>query len=130
MVFFFSDITVTLMIHSYHSSLATSNTGPSFSRSFVFSLCSVRRTKSTIQYVPSFFFFSFSFLFFGGGWISSGLVSWPGWGDPFVSQNHRKFKASHWLGRILVCAYTISLNGQISISCSILSRSPFPPSHV
>ena len=47
----------------------------------------------------------------------------------FTSQNPRKFYASYFLGQILVCAYIIYKYSQILISCTIPSRSPFPPSH-
>ena len=37
---------------------------------------------------------------------------------------------THFLGQILVCAYTICHHGQILILCTIPSRSPYLPSHV
>ena len=48
----------------------------------------------------------------------------------FVSQNLTEFYASHPLEGILVCVYTICLEGQILISCIISSGSPFLPSCV
>ena len=44
-------------------------------------------------------------------------------GDPVVSQNPRGVCASHSLGQILGCAYTIFLYGQTSPSCTIPSGS-------
>ena len=35
------------------------------------------------------------------------LVSWPGLGDPFVYQSPIGVYASHFLGQVLGCAYTI-----------------------
>ena len=48
----------------------------------------------------------------------------------FVSQNSREFSASHFTGRILICAYTTCSYGRIYISCTIPSRSPSLPSRV
>ena len=42
-------------------------------------------------------------------WLSLGLVVWPKLNDLFVSQNLKEFCASHFLGWILSCAYTICL---------------------
>ena len=53
-------------------------------------------------------------------WWLLGLVIWPRWGDPFLSQNLRKVCASHSSERILGCAYTICSFGQILISCTII----------
>ena len=77
-----------------------------------------------------FFFFFLVFFFFFFFWLSLCLVVWPRLGDPFVSQNPWKLCASHSPGRIPGCAYTICLYGQISISCTIPSGSPCPPSFV
>ena len=56
----------------------------------------------------------FLFVFFifcrGGLSIGTDLVFWPGLRDSFVSQNPRKFHASHSLRQTLVCAYTLWLN--------------------
>ena len=46
-------------------------------------------------------------------WLSLCLVVWPRSGDPFVSQNPKEVCATHFLGRILGCAYTICLYGEI-----------------
>ena len=46
-------------------------------------------------------------------WLSLGLVVRPILDDPTVSQNPREVYASHFLGRILGCAYTIYSYGQI-----------------
>ena len=40
----------------------------------------------------------------------------------------RKFYASHFLGRILDCIYTICQHGEILISCTVPSGLPFPHS--
>ena len=40
-------------------------------------------------------------------WPSLGLVVWPRFDTPFVSQNPKEFCASHFLGQIQSCAYTI-----------------------
>ena len=72
-------------------------------------------------------YFSASFLFC---WPSLRLVIWPRLGDPFISQNPRGVCASHSPGLILGCAYTIGSYGQISVSCTISSGSPFSPSRV
>ena len=47
--------------------------------------------------------------------------------DPFVSENPREFRASHSLGKVLVFASIIFSRGQIVLSCTIPSRSPFLP---
>ena len=47
-------------------------------------------------------------------------------GVPFVSQNPREFYGSYFLGRILICAYTIYWHGQIFIACRILIWLVFP----
>ena len=44
-----------------------------------------------------------------------------------ASPNLREFYTSHFLGRILICAYTIFQLGQILISCTIPSGSLFLP---
>ena len=51
-------------------------------------------------------------------------------GDLFVSQNLREFRAFHPLRWILVCAYTISLCIEISFSCTVPRGSPFLSSPV
>ena len=48
------------------------------------------------------------------------LAFLPGSSDPFISQYPREFYESHFLRRVLVCAYTICLYGQILISCTTL----------
>ena len=66
-------------------------------------------------------FLLFFFFFFFDKVLRSRL------GDPFVSQNPRGVCASHSLGQMLGCAYTIC---QIQISCTVPSGSPFPASRV
>ena len=46
-------------------------------------------------------------------WLSQGLAAWRRLDDPFDSQNSREVCASHSPGRILSCAYTVCLYGQI-----------------
>ena len=75
----------------------------------------------------SFFFFFFFFFF---GWVLLSLVVSLRLGDPFICQNPRGVCASHFLGQILDCAYTICSCGQTSISCTFPSWSPFQPSRV
>ena len=48
----------------------------------------------------------------------------PGLNDLFVSKDPREFHDLGCLGWILICACTICLYGQISISCTIPSESP------
>ena len=59
-------------------------------------------------------------------WLSLGLVVWQRFDDSFVSKNPREFCAFHFPGRILGCAYTICLYGQIW-TCTITCGSPYPP---
>ena len=47
-----------------------------------------------------------------------------GFGNLFVSQSTREFYMSHFLGKILVCAYNIWQHGEIWISCTIPCESP------
>ena len=107
-------IPVTFMLHSFFNSLARSRYLSLFPLSFSFIPWSAGTAKSTIWQVLSFFFC-----------LSLGLVVWPRLDDLFVSQNPREFCASHFLGRILGCACTICSYGQISLSCTIPSGSPF-----
>ena len=115
-------ITVAFMFHGFSfSSLARSWYLSLFSFSFI--LWSDGTAKSPIQHAlfPPFFFF----------WlIIICLVIWPKLGNPFVPQNLRKLSASHFPGRILGCAYTIYLYGQIQASSPIPSWSPHPTSRV
>ena len=86
------------MLHSFFNPLARSRYLSLFLSSFSFILLSAGTAKSTIRQV----------LFFCC-WLSLGLVVWPRFDDPFLSQNSREVCASHFLGRILGCAYTICL---------------------
>ena len=47
-------------------------------------------------------------------WLSLGLVFWPRWGDPLVSQNSRAICASRSPGWILVWAIIISSHSQLN----------------
>ena len=89
-----------------------------FSLSFDFTLWSAGTAKSTIC---KFSFFCSLLL---------GLLVWPRLGDPFASQNFRGVCVCRSPGQILACVYTMYSYGQISISCTIPSESPFPPSRV
>ena len=44
-------------------------------------------------------------------WLKVGMVFWLGLGVLLISQCPRKIYASHFLGQILVCAFTISVHG-------------------
>ena len=89
-------INFTCMFHSFSSSLARSRYLSFFSISFCFILWSAGTAKSTILQVLFFFCL-----------LSLSLVSWPGLGDPFVYQSPIGVYASHFLGQMLGCAYTI-----------------------
>ena len=58
------------------------------------------------------------------------LVVRPSLGELFVNQNPKEVGAPYSPGWILGCAYISCSYGQISISCTILRRSPCPPSRV
>ena len=92
------DITVIFMFHSF---LVL------FSLSLNLTLWCARMAMSTIRQV----------IFFCQ--LTLDLVFWLGLGNLFVSQNTREICASHYPGRILVCAYPICSYDQISISCTI-----------
>ena len=111
-------ISVTFMFHSFFRSLERSWYLSLFSLSFSFTLWSAGTAKFTIRQV----------LFFCG--LSLGLVVWPKLGDRFESQNPREVCASHFLERILSCAYTTCSYGQTQTSYTIPSGSPSPPSHI
>ena len=63
-------------------------------------------------------------------WLSLVLVIRPTLGNTFVSKGSRVFCASHSLRGILDCAYTSPSCSQIETSCTSLSGSLTPPSHV
>ena len=104
------DTIVTFMFHSFFNSLARSRYLSFFSLSFRFILWSAGTAKSTILQILFFFFFFC--------WLLSGLVFWPGLGDPFVYYSPIGVYVSHFLGQVLGCAYTICLYGRIEISCT------------
>ena len=116
-------ISVTFMFHSFCFSVLLQGQGTFLSFWFLSALLCGQLERQSLL------FDKFSF-FFCCCWLSQGLVVWPSLGDPFVSQNPREVCASHFLGRILDCAYTICSYGQISISCTIPSGSPSPPGRV
>ena len=84
-----------------------------------FQLYSAVNRDSTVHYSTSSVFLCRLFL---------SLVVCPRLGDPFEFQNPRGVCAS--LGHIPSCVYTICQYRQISISGTVLSRSPCPPSRV
>ena len=90
-------VTVTFMFHSFFSSLARSSYLSLFSLPFNFTLWSVRTAKSTIREV----------LFFLLTITRSGLLAEIKW-SVCISKSQRIICASHFLGQILGCAYTIS----------------------
>ena len=120
-------ITVTFMFHGFFQFLSKARYFSFFSLSFSFTLCSVGTPKSIIRKVLFFFFFPFFFFFC---WISLGLVVWPKFGNPFLSQNPSEVCVSHSPGQIPGCAYTICSLAQVSISCTITSRLPCPSCRV
>ena len=89
-------IIFTCMFHRIFSSLARSRYLSFFSLSFCFILWSAGTAKSTILQVLFFFC-----------WLLLSLVSRPGLGDPFVYQSPIGVYASHFLGQVLGCAFTI-----------------------
>ena len=105
-------ITATFTFYSFFNYLAKSWKLFFLSLSFNFTLWLAGTIKSAILQVlficlfSFFLFFFFSFFFFFFLTVAS-LVFWPGLGYPFISQNPRRFSASHSLGEILGCAYTI-----------------------
>ena len=107
---------VTFMFHIFFNSLAKSRYLFFFSLSFSFILWTAGKAKSTILQI----------LFFC--WLLLGLVFWPRLGDPFVCQNPIGVYVCHSPWKLLGCACTICSYGQISISCTISSGSPCPPS--
>ena len=94
-------ITVTFIFNSFLNFLARSRCLSLFSTSFCVTLWLTGMVKSTIRQV----LFSCR--------LSPGLVVWPRLDDPPVFQNPREFCASHFLERILGCAYIICSYGQI-----------------
>ena len=97
-------ITVTFMFHSFFNSLARSRYLSFFSLIHIyFDVC---RDSNVPNSASSLFLLS-----------SIGLVVWP---RSFVSQNARRVCASHSLGQILGCAYTICSYGEISIYYTII----------
>ena len=111
-------ITVTLIFHNFSALWQD----PSICRSFLFLLFSLYGPPEWQNPQDGKFFFSCH--------LKVGLVLRSGLGDPFVSQNPRDFYVSHSLGQNLVCVCTIWCYCQILITCTILNRSSFPPSHV
>ena len=90
-----SGITVTLMFHRFSNPLARcwylSYFLPFFSST-------LRSTGTAMYTIPQILFFC---------WLSLGLIVWPRLNHPFVSKNPRELCASHFLGQILGCIYTI-----------------------
>ena len=99
--------TVTFMFNCFiFSSLARSWYLSLFSLSFSFTLWSAKTAKITLKYFLFFYVFCFC-------WLSLSLVIGPKLDDPFVYQKPKEFCASHFLERILDCAYTTCSYSQI-----------------
>ena len=112
-----SGITVTCMFHSFFNSLVRSRYLSFFSHSFSFILWSADTAKSTVL----------QFLFFLLIIIRSSLLA-EIWWSVCMSKSH--WSLCYFLGQVLGWAYTISLYGQISFSCTSPSGSLCWPSHV
>ena len=108
-------IIVICIFHSFFNSQTTSRYLSFFSHSFSFILWSAGTAKSTIL---QFFFFFFCWLFLG-------LVFWPRFGDPCVGQSPIGVYVCHFLRQVPGCAYNICSYGQVSISCTFPSVSPY-----
>ena len=86
-------------------------------------LFSLRRGSKIYKVTSSFFlFFSLFFFFFLVIITRSGILAGIRW-SVCILKCHG-ILATHSLGQILVCAYTICLYGEISISSTIPSGSP------
>ena len=105
-------ITVTFTFHRFFDSLARSMYLTFFSFSFNFTQWSARTEKSTIQ---EGFFFNFLLTITRYGRMAK--IRW----SLYISKSQRSLSVSF----SIICSY-----GQISISCTIPSKSPSPPSHV
>ena len=80
--------------------------------------CPFPRTITIIpRTFPTFYFYC---------WLPQSVILWLGLGDLFIYQNLREFYASHFRGRILVCANTIWQYVHNLVSCTIPTGSPFP----
>ena len=97
------DIIVTFMFHNFFNSLARSRYLSFFSHSFSFILWSAGTTESKILQI----------LFFFCCWLLLGLVFWLRLGDLSVYESPIGVYVCHFLGQMLVCAYTICSYSQI-----------------
>ena len=70
------------------------------------------------------------FSLFFSCWLLQSLVIWPRLVDPFICQNPMGVYVSHSTGQMLDCEYTFCSYGQILISCTTPSGSPYSPSRV
>ena len=134
-------ITVIFMFHFFFffNVLARSKYLSLFSTFFYFHSVVCQNGKDHCSADSLFFLFlRFLFVFLGGGCIFvggffyigvaiTGLVVWPKLDDSFVSQNPREVCASHFPERILGYACP---HGQLSVSCTIPSRSLSPPNRI
>ena len=93
---------VPFMFHSFFNSLARLSYLPFFSRSFSFFCCQLGQQSRRIC--------KFSFFFC---LLVLGLVFWTRLNDPCECQSPIGVYASHFLGLVLGCAYTICWYGQI-----------------
>ena len=129
-------ITITFRFHGFYNS-PSKDLGTYLSFCFLSILLWGQPGQQSRQFDKYFFFFSFFFFFFLLffffffllTFFFLGLVVWPRLVDQLIFQNPRKICASHFLVRILGCAYTICSYDKISISCTIPVGSPCSPSH-
>ena len=90
-------IRVTFMLHSFFRSLARSRYLYILILLIIFQFYPLVSRNSIVNYSAASLFFC----------TSLRLLVWPRLSDPFVSQNPKEFCASHFLGRILGCFYTV-----------------------
>ena len=115
-------ITLTLMFNNFFSSLAKIQVFVNLLAFFYFHYGSPERQNPRDVNFSSLVFFLLLMNIKSGGLVRN-------WWSVCISKL-RKFYASHSQVLILICVYTIRSYGQISISCTIHSRSSFPPSHI
>ena len=95
-------IIVTCMFHSFFFiPYQSRGTYPSF---HILSVLSCDQPGQQSRLLCKFSFFC---------WLLLSLVFWPRLGDPCVCRSPIRFYVCHFIGRALVCAYTICLYGHI-----------------
>ena len=100
--FFVGTVPVTFMYHNFFSSL---------SRSVYFFFPKLEQQHSLDNK-----FFCFCLLILG-------LVFWPWFNEPIVSQSPREFYATNFLWQFLPSKYTVCQHGKVLISCMIPNES-------